>query len=142
MLENETFKKEFLDGLNYAYYVSKKYFDFKNDFKLFEKYTRFDVTRLTNIGRNNVATINGYGIKEKEGVIPVFIDYKKGKDAIQYEDYFIDENTLNWSSRNRRTLNSNEIKRIIELTNFKKARLLIFIQKSNLKMIQKEGFII
>ena len=73
-------------------------------------------------------------------MIPVFIDYKKGKDAIQYEDYFIDENTLNWSSRNRRTLNSNEIKRIIELTNSKKARLLIFIQKSNLKMIQKEGF--
>lgn len=59
---------------------------------------------------------------------------------IQYEDYFIDENTLNWSSRNRSTLNSNEIKRIIELTNSKKARLLIFIQKSNLKMIQKEGF--
>lgn len=140
MLENETFKKEFLDGLNYAYYANKKYFDFKNDFKLFEKYTRFDVTRLTNIGRNNVATINGYGIKEKEGVIPVFIDYKKGKDAIQYEDYFIDENTLNWSSRNRRTLNSKEIKRIIELTNSKKAKLLIFIQKSNLKMIQKEGF--
>lgn len=81
MLENETFKKEFLDGLNYAYYANKKYFDFKNDFKLFEKYTRFDVTRLTNIGRNNVATINGYGIKEKEGVIPIFIDYKKGKDA-------------------------------------------------------------
>ena len=83
MLDNETFKKEFLDGLNYAYYANKKYFDFNNDFKLFEKYTRFDVTRLTKIRRNNVATINGYAIKEKEGVIPVFIDYKKGKDAIQ-----------------------------------------------------------
>lgn len=45
---------------------TKNILTLKTTLNFFEKYTRYDVTRLTNIGRNNVATINGYGIKEKK----------------------------------------------------------------------------
>ncbi len=141
MLSNSTFKKFIEDGISYAYYANKKYYDCLDYFKLYEKYTRFDATRILNLGRNNVSTMYGYSVKEKEGVVPIFIDYHKGQDAIQYDDHFIDNSLLVWSSRStleKRT--EGEIDKIRKLSPTKKLKLLVFVQKSNLKMVSKEGF--
>ena len=141
MLNDHTFKKYLEEGISYAYYANEKYYDNLDYFKLYEKYSRFDVARIANLGRNNVSTMYGYAIKEKEGVVPIFIDYHKGKDAIQYDDHFLDNRHLIWSSRvvsNSRT--TNEINKMIELLKENKIKLLIFVQKSNLKMVKDEGF--
>lgn len=139
-LNNQLFNKFFLDSLRYASFANKKYYEEKDSLVLYKKYTRSDVVRLINISRNNVSVIYGYQVYEKEHITPIFINYVKGKEAIQYEDRFIDHSYIQWSSRDNRTTDTNEIKKLVEFSKNGVAPLNIFIQKSNKEIVKNEGY--
>ena len=146
LLLNKTFKKYIDEGIEYAFYRNANQYDSLSSLKLYEKYSSFDITRLTNLSRKDKSTFYGYQVKEKEGVIPLLINYKKGNDDIQYEDHFIDSQHLLWSSRevdqrkHNYTKELNTINKIKRLLKEEKAELLVFVKKSNLKAINENTF--
>ncbi len=137
---NQTFIKYLKDNLSYAHKANREIYNSSNSFVLFEKYSRGDVSRIANLNRGDTNTIYGYRVKEKEGIIPIFINYAKQQNDIKYHDKFITPSFLNWSSRSNLTLDSNEIKKLISLAQNGTCKIRIFVQKSNLRLIKDEGF--
>lgn len=140
IMKNPVFVKYLKDGLEYAKYSNKMNYKDSDYFVLNEKYTRVDVSRIANLSRNDVNTIYGYRIKKAQGITPIFINYSKQENDIKYQDHFISPSVINWSSRSNLTLDSNEIKTLIECSKNDTAKLQLFIQKSNLKMIKDDGY--
>ncbi|WP_213421700.1 DUF3427 domain-containing protein [Bhargavaea massiliensis] len=94
--------------------LSKRY-NTKQPFTLYEKYTRKDTCRLLNWQNDESAAIFGY--KVKHGDCPIFITYHKHDDveaSINYGDELVSADVLKWYTRSNRTVQSNEVKQIIE----------------------------
>lgn len=99
----------------------------KFGYVLHNQYTRKDASWLLNWESNQQGTIYGYKIDRKTNTMPVFVTYHKSSEvdeSINYNDSFIDSNTFSWMSKNNRTINSEEIQRII---NSKKEGLKILL---------------
>lgn len=114
---NPEFLKLMNDVIEYAL---KKYEDYyqnnnnKSNLSLYEKYSRKDVCRLLNWPHDDSSTLYGYQVKHN--TCPVFVTYNKSEEisaSTNYEDYFLNEKTFSWMTRSRRTLNSNEVKKIL-----------------------------
>lgn len=83
-------------------------------FVLYEKYSRSDVCRLLNWDKDEYSTM--YGYKVKHGTCPIFVTYEKKEDiadSTKYPDHFQDESTFIWATRNKRTLESDEVQKIL-----------------------------
>ncbi|MGL4253518.1 MAG: DEAD/DEAH box helicase [Fusobacteriaceae bacterium] len=131
-LENEEFKNQILDIMNYGEYTFNKKYSrekYQAGFILYEKYSRKDVCRILNWELNEEGTVNGYKVREEKNSCPIFVNYHKSEDInpnIAYEDGFIDRHTFKWMSRSQRKLESKEIQII---KNNKKLRIPLFIKK-------------
>jgi hypothetical protein len=58
-----------------------------------------------------------YGYKTKYNTCPIFITYHKNDDiesSVDYGDEFLNQEVLKWYTRSNRTLESKEVKAIIE----------------------------
>lgn len=135
-LKNPTFYKYLEDILDFSLknYESK----YKNYglVKLYEKYTRPDFCRLFNWNYNDANTI--YGYKEKNNICSIFVTYEKDddiKENLKYKDKFINNQVINWESRD---VSSNRIKeksekQLIEkfINNDNNIKFHLFVQKSN-----------
>lgn len=114
--DSDAFIEAFFDVIEFGLRrYEEKYFESGNRFRLYEKYTRKDVCRLLDWPADDSATIYGYRIKY--GTCPIFVTYNKQDDiasSTQYEDRFIDPDTFSWMTRSRLTLDSTEVKQIIE----------------------------
>ncbi|MFC3420309.1 DUF3427 domain-containing protein [Salinicoccus hispanicus] len=96
-----------------------------------QKYSRKDACRLLEWNKDESSTM--YGYKYKHGTCPIFITYHKNdmiEETIQYEDQFLDQNTLRWSTRSNRTLQSKEIRTILE-AHSEGAPIHIFVKKDD-----------
>lgn len=134
ILKNKFFIKYLTDNTDYSI---KKFDDdfnvdlFFNGFQLYKKYSRKDVFRILNWSQNPIAqNVGGYIISKDGSNCPIFVNYHKSDDiseSTKYEDYFINQYEFNWMSKSQRTLNSKDIKSII---NYKSGlRLPLFIKK-------------
>ena len=98
-----------------------------------EKYTYDDVLRLLNFNKNEVSlNIGGYKCDDFTNTIPVFINYNKNddiSDSIKYEDRFESRELLHWVSKNGRTLQSNDVKTIIN-SNTNNTKIYLFVRKN------------
>lgn len=99
--------------------------------KLYAKYGRKDVCRLLNWDKDETSTI--YGYRGKNDSCPIFITYHKSsdvEDSVNYGDDFLNQTTIKWFTRSRRTLDSKEVK---EILNHKKLGmdLHIFVKKDD-----------
>ena len=87
------------------------------NFSLYEKYTYEEVCKLLNWNKNiNGQNIGGYKYDSDTNTFPVFINYDKApdiSDSTKYEDRFISEKELVAISKNRRSLTSPEITRLM-----------------------------
>ncbi|WP_431028897.1 DUF3427 domain-containing protein [Lysinibacillus sp. LZ02] len=112
-LENETFKFFIEDILKCAFEKSKKY-DCSKPLTLYKKYSRRDVCRLLNWEKDSSSTI--YGYRTKFNTTPLFVTYHK-KDEVEtsqaYGDEFLSSDLFRWFTRNRLTLDSNEVKAVL-----------------------------
>lgn len=98
---------------------------------LYQKYSRKDVCKLLNWSNDESSTL--YGYKTKHGTCPIFVTYHKKEDvesSIDYADEFLSPEVLKWATRSNRTLESQEVKTIIE-SEEKGIELHIFVKKDD-----------
>lgn len=131
LLKNNYFKDMLEEEIEYAYYSNKLNFNESNDFVLFERYQRKDVSRIILKPYNIASTVYGYQYYKDKNVCPIFIDYQKREEQISYNDYFINKNKFHWNSRKDRASTSGEIKELIKAYEENKVKILLFVQKSS-----------
>ena len=134
-LTNKTFRKFLLDSTyssirKFKTLYQKEYY--RRGFVLYRKYSRSDVLRLLGHKKEEVnQNISGYFRARDNSFCPIFVTYKKDEDiadTIKYEDKFLDNHTLQWQSKNNRTMNSPEI---VAFQNEKDIKMPLFIKKSD-----------
>ncbi|WP_127759350.1 DUF3427 domain-containing protein [Peribacillus asahii] len=111
---NHYFKKMMIDIIQSAKEKNKRY-SCNRPLMLYEKYTRKDACRLLNWKNDESSTI--YGYKTKHHTCPIFITYHKNDEvesSVAYGDEFLNQDVLKWYTRSNRTLQSEEVKKIIE----------------------------
>ena len=130
-LNNPEFKMYVEDNVDYAIYKFMSTYDakkFYHGLKLYENYSRKDVVRILNWEKDESSTVYGYRVKYN--TCPMFVTYKKDEDvsaSTKYEDYFVSPAVFNWMSRNRVTVDSQEI---IDIKK-KEVVKLLFVKKSD-----------
>jgi superfamily II DNA or RNA helicase/HKD family nuclease len=129
-LNNSVFKEFLFDSINYSIESFEKSYKkdfYKNGLLLYNKYSRKDVCRLLNWGKDISSTV--YGYRTNERITPCFVTYHKSDEidsTINYNDYFISPTIFAWESRSNRKIESSEIQ---ELINSK--RILLFVKKKD-----------
>ncbi len=116
LLNNKVFRDMVLELIEVGLYRNETYFSdrYKNtSFALYQKYTYEDVCRGLDWQKSEVAlNIGGYKYDSATQTYPIFINYNKDEDisgTIKYEDRFISESQLIAISKNKRTLQSNDV---------------------------------
>ncbi|HFR3977343.1 TPA: DUF3427 domain-containing protein [Streptococcus suis] len=131
LMKNNKFARLFLDVIETGILKSKEYPEI---FTLGQKYTRRDVLKLMNVSKNEPPlNIGGYKIDKETNSCPIFITYHKSddiSDTIKYEDELLNESILKWFSKNKRTLDSNDVSTIIH-SNKNGLRLELFVIKDD-----------
>ncbi|HEM3537671.1 TPA: DEAD/DEAH box helicase [Streptococcus suis] len=131
LVNNTKFIQLFLDVIETGILKSK---DYPETFTLGQKYTRRDVLKLMNVSKDEPPlNIGGYKIDKETNSCPIFITYHKSddiSDTIKYEDELLNESTLKWFSKNKRTLDSNDVSTIIN-SNENELRLELFVIKDD-----------
>lgn len=112
-LRDSNFRNYIEDIIKCAYIKTKKY-DKTKALTLYEKYSRRDACRLLNWPHDDSSTI--YGYRAKYNTCPIFVTYHK-KNEVEtsqaYGDEFLSPDLFRWFTRNRLTLDSNEVKTIL-----------------------------
>ncbi|CYV03938.1 DEAD/DEAH box helicase [Streptococcus suis] len=128
---NSIFAQLFIDTIKTGILKSKEYPEI---FTLGKKYTRREVLKLMNVAKDEPPlNIGGYKIDKETNSCPIFITYHKSEDisdTIKYEDKLLNESTLKWFSKNKRTLDSNDVSTITQ-SNENGLRLELFIIKDD-----------
>ncbi|SDB12767.1 Helicase conserved C-terminal domain-containing protein [Streptococcus henryi] len=129
--ENSQFALLFSDIIETGILKAK---DYPQVFTLGQKYSRRDVLKLMNVRKDEPPlNIGGYKIDQETNSCPIFITYHKSEDisdTIKYEDELLNESTLRWFSKNKRTLESNDVSTIIN-SNENGLRLELFVIKDD-----------
>lgn len=128
--ENSSFKAMFTDLVVSAKELSKNY-ECDRPLTRYKKYTRKDACRLLNWASDESSTI--YGYKTKHGSCPIFVTYHKADEvesSVAYTEGFVSPEIFKWSTRSNRTLESAEVKTIIDAAE-NKIDLHLFIKKDD-----------
>lgn len=108
---------------------SERYHDTDDlGFQRYSKYTRADVCRILNWEKDCSSTMYGYMIRGN--TCPIFVTYHKSEDisrSTMYAEGFENGTTFNWMSRSNRTMESDEVRRILGGG----LDLLFFVKKSD-----------
>ena len=94
------------------------------------QYSRRDAARIVGWPRAFASTIYGYKTDEATGVCTIFVTLHKSSDvdaSTAYEDRLLDPSTMRWFSRSRRTLESREVRLIVDGA----VEVHIFVKKDN-----------
>jgi superfamily II DNA or RNA helicase/HKD family nuclease len=81
------------------------------------QYSRKDACRLLNWRSNMYSTVYGYKVDSETNSCPIFVTLHKSSDvsaSTAYKDALIDTSTMHWDSKNGRTLESRELRPILE----------------------------
>ena len=115
--EDLIFNGHVRDVLETGLYLARHRYKWSSALQVGQRYSRKDVCRLLNWKSNQQSTIYGYKVDFLSNSCPIFVTYHKNSDvseSIKYEDEFLNPSTLTWFTRSRRTLESGEVKAIIE----------------------------
>ena len=136
-LQEKVFYKYFNDSIDYALRTFEDKFrktDFVDGFLRYEKYTRRDIHKILNWSIEPIhQNVGGYKVSDDSKNCPIFITYKKSENikyTSKYEDKFINKNTLEWFSKQKRTLKSNDVQEIIN-SKENKMILPLFLKKDD-----------
>lgn len=110
---SNVFKEFVLDIIQTGFLKANKYVT-NEKMTLFERYTRKDVCRLLNWHTDQKGTMFGY--KTSFNTTPIFVTYhkKEVEKSIDYHDTFLTSQILQWQTKNNRSLNSPEVKKITD----------------------------
>lgn len=105
------------DIIETGLYLARHRYQWRGLLELWKHYSRKDVCRLLNWDGNEQSTIYGYKVDQGSGTCPIFVTYHKHDEvtaSTRYEDKFLSESALQWFTRSRRTLDSGEVRTIVE----------------------------
>lgn len=128
--KNAYFNELVGDIVKTAFHMSEQY-ENSGPLTLFKKYSRKDACKLLNWQSDESSTI--YGYKTKYQTCPIFVTYHKHEEvesSTNYQEEFINSEILKWSTRSRRTIESEEVKMILEADNLK-IDLHVFVKKDD-----------
>lgn len=106
-------------------------YNFNQPFTLYKKYSRKDACKLLNWDNDESSTM--YGYKPKHGTCPIFITYHKDENidsSVKYEDEFLNPKLIKYFTKSNRTLESDEVKKII-YADERKFDIHIFVKKGD-----------
>lgn len=110
-------KEHVMDIIDTGLYLAKHRYNNSCNLLVGQRYSRKDVCRLLNWKSNQQSTIYGYKVDFPSNSCPIFVTYHKRSDvseSTRYEDEFLNPSTLKWFTRSKRTLQSQEVKAIVE----------------------------
>lgn len=125
-----SFKAAVDDIIETGLHLARHEHSWTGDFIVGRRYSRKDYCWLNNWVSNQYSTIYGYKVNESTGTCPIFVTYHKDdeiSDSTKYGDEFIDSRTFHWFTRSKRTLQSPEVKAIVE----KQIDLHLFVKKDD-----------
>lgn len=109
--------------------VSEKYVG-ADPFIVGGQYSRKEVTRLLGVPRKWTSTLYGYKVDMESKTCPIFVTLHKAEDisaSTAYQDELVDPTHLRWFTRSRRTLRSDEVRRIVN----NEVDLHVFVKKDD-----------
>lgn len=115
------------DAINCGLCLNRDY-DNKQQFTLYQRYDRKDVCRLLNWQKDLSAPMYGYWVGEQE--CPIFITYHKDKKVAasrNYQNTLANNSAIRWYTRSPRTLESAEVKRLLEVDDHGKRHLKLHV---------------
>ncbi|NQD40303.1 DUF3427 domain-containing protein [Glutamicibacter halophytocola] len=101
-----------------------------NPFIVGGQYSRKEVTRLLGVPRKWTSTLYGYKVDMESKTCPIFVTLHKSDDvsaSTAYQDELVDPSHLRWFTRSRRTLRSDEVRRIVN----NEVDLHVFVKKDD-----------
>ncbi len=110
---NQLFNKLVMDVVKCGLERNKKY-QLNKKLTRYEKYSRKDACKLLNWNNDESSTM--YGYKPKHQTCPIFVTYHKNDEvesSVNYGDEFISPEIFKWYTRSKRTLASEEVKKIV-----------------------------
>ena len=115
-LEKESFAELTKDAIQCGLEIYSRDYSNPDDlgFVRYEKYSRADVCRILNWGSDVSSTMYGYMIRNNQ--CPIFVTINKSEDissTTKYVEDFEDETLFNWMTRSNRTLQSDEVVKIL-----------------------------
>lgn len=130
-LQNNTyFRQMIVDIVQTAFYKNEQY-GCSEPLTLYRKYSRKDSCKLLKWHSDESSTM--YGYKTKHQTCPIFVTYHKHEEieaSTNYQEEFISPEILKWSTRSRRTLESEEVRTILKADHLK-IDLHLFVKKDD-----------
>ena len=132
-LENNGFVELTKDAIQCGLEINSRDYSNPDDlgFVRYEKYSRADVCRILNWDSDVSSTMYGYMIRNNQ--CPIFVTINKSEDissTTKYVEGFEDETLFNWMSRSNRTLQSDEVVKILRAQSTS-MKVLLFMKKSD-----------
>ncbi|WP_067726907.1 DUF3427 domain-containing protein [Oceanobacillus damuensis] len=113
-LENNSYFKLLIEDVIKTGIEKSKKYDSDKSLTLYKKYSRKDSCKLLNWDNDESSTM--YGYKPKHQTCPIFVTYHKNSEveaSVDYGDEFISPELFKWYTRSNRTLQSEEVQKII-----------------------------
>lgn len=130
--DDETFRQHVDDVIETGLYISRHRYGWRATPIVGERYSRKDVCRLLNWTSNQQGVMYGYKVDLMTNTCPIFVTYHKDDEVSEstaYEDEFLDQQTLQWFTRSKRSLQSDEVQSILRREN--PPALHIFVKKDD-----------
>lgn len=113
--------------------ITKKSLDHSQPFSPGRQYSRKEALRLLCWPRKWASTVYGYKVDVSTGPIPacpIFVTLHKSDDisaSTAYEDTLLDQSSMLWYTRSRRTLSSGEVRPIVA----NQVKIYVFVKKDD-----------
>lgn len=105
---------------------------YEQGFVVGTKYTYKETFRVLNWDKNpNPQNIGGYFYNKKTNDCAIFVNYNKSEiisETTRYHDYFIDRSRFHWTTKSKRSMQSPEVKILLDQFN-NNVRVPLFIRK-------------
>jgi len=117
LADDPEFAAHLNDVVDTGLFLARHRYNWRGELEVGQRYSRKDACRLLNWEKNEQSTMYGYKVDYTSLSCPIFITYHKHEDvsaSTAYGDEFINESTLHWFTRSRRTLQSGEVRAIVD----------------------------
>lgn len=138
-LQNNAYFREIITDIVQTAIHKNEQYVCSEPLTLYQKYSRKDTCKLLNWHSDESSTM--YGYKTKHQTCPIFVTYHKHDEveaSTNYQEEFVSPEILKWSTRSRRTLESDEVRTILEADQ-RNIDLHVFVKKT---MRTERSFII
>jgi superfamily II DNA or RNA helicase len=131
-LKNLTFINCIKEIIDYS--ISQYNENYKNNYKntqltLFKQYSYEEVCKALNWEKDCSAVMNGYMYDKNTNTLPVFINYEKEEDAINYQDHFTSPTSIIAISKKNRTIKSIDWQKIYRAKE-NNTKIYLFVRKN------------